>query len=46
MKPCHKPEPMTSKTLVRSATATWAHIGACRSLLAGALAKRKPLDAD
>jgi DNA-binding CsgD family transcriptional regulator len=38
-------EPMTSKTLVRSATATWAPIGACRSLLAAALAKRKPLDA-
>jgi DNA-binding CsgD family transcriptional regulator len=24
---CHKPEPMTSKTSVRSATATWAPIG-------------------
>jgi hypothetical protein len=37
---------MTSKTLVRSATATWAPIGACRSLLAGALANRRLLDAD
>jgi hypothetical protein len=31
---------MTSMTLVRSATATWAPIGTCRSMLAAALAKR------
>ena len=43
MKPCHKPEPMTSKTLVRSATATWAPIGACRSLLGALLVKRRAL---